>query len=89
MARLGGYLGVPSGAANLCTKILDFRGFDSRMITILRGEHLRSIRDFPESLSQQILVGRILVRRLCVAVRQGALGVHKGSQGCAGVRGSI
>ena len=38
--------------ANLRTKILDFRGFDSGRILILRGGILMSIGDFPESLSQ-------------------------------------
>ena len=41
---------------------MDFRGFESSII--LRGEILMSIGDFPESLSQAILVGIILVGRL-------------------------
>ena len=52
--------------ANLHTKMLDFRGFGSSRILILRGGILMSIWDFPESLSQQILVGIILVVRLGV-----------------------
>ena len=52
--------------ANLHTKILDFRGFDSSAILILRGGILRSIGSFPESLSQRILVGIISVGRLGV-----------------------
>ena len=40
--------------ANLPTKILDFRGFDSSTILILRGEIPRSIGNFLESLSQTI-----------------------------------
>ena len=54
--------------ANLCTKILDFRGFDSSRVLILRGGVLMSIGDFPESLSQAILAGRFLVGRLGVAL---------------------
>ena len=43
--------------------ILDFRGFDSSGIFILRAGILMSIRDFPEVLSQQILADIILVGR--------------------------
>ena len=50
--------------ANLRTKILDFRGFDSSIISILRGGVLMSIGEFPESLSQAILAGIISVGRL-------------------------
>ena len=39
--------------ANLRTKILDFRGFDSSRILILRGGILISIGNFPESLSRR------------------------------------
>ena len=49
--------------ANLRTTILDFRGFDSIIILILRGGH-----DFLESLSQAILAGIILVGRLGVFI---------------------
>ena len=52
--------------ANLRAKILDFRGFDSSTILILRGGILMSVGDFPESLSQAILVGITLVGRLGV-----------------------
>ena len=45
------------------TKIVDFKGFDSSIILILRGEILRPIGDFPESLSQALLVGVMLVGR--------------------------
>ena len=55
--------------ASLPTKILDFRGFDSSIILILRGGILMSIGISSESLSQQILVGIILVGRLRVASR--------------------
>ena len=44
--------------AHLRTKILDFRGFDSSRILILWGGILRSIGNFPESLSQRILASR-------------------------------
>ena len=49
--------------ANLRTKIVDFRGFDSNIILMLRPGIVISIENFPESLSQQILVGIILVGR--------------------------
>ena len=49
--------------ADLRTKTLDFGGFDSSRILILRGGTLMSIGSFPESSSQQILVGRVLVGR--------------------------
>ena len=52
--------------ANLPAKIVDFRGFDSSIILILRGGILMSIGEFPESLSQRILVGISLVGRLGV-----------------------
>ena len=52
--------------ANLCTNIMDFRGFDSSIILILRGGVLMSIGDFSGSLSQAILVGIMLVGRLSV-----------------------
>ena len=46
---------------------MDFRGFDSSVILILRGGILRPIGNLPESLSQAILVGIMLVGRLGVA----------------------
>ena len=52
--------------ANLRTRILDFRGLDSSIILILRGGILMSMENFPESFSQAILVGIILVGRLGV-----------------------
>ena len=52
--------------ANLRTKILDLRGFCSSIILILRGGISRPIGDFPETLSQRILAGRIVVGRLGV-----------------------
>ena len=50
-------------AANLRTKILDFRGFDSSIILIIRGGSLMSIGSSPEVLSQRILVEVIVVGR--------------------------
>ena len=55
--------------ANLRTKILDFGGFVSSIVSILRGGILMSTGDFPESLSQAILVGVMLVGRLGVHAR--------------------
>ena len=52
--------------ANLRTKILDFRGFGSRRILIPRVGILMFTGDFPESLSQRILAGIILVGLLGV-----------------------
>ena len=52
--------------ANFRTKILYFRGFDSSMIWMFSGGILMSIGNFPEVLSQGILVGIILVGRLGV-----------------------
>ena len=61
--------GVPYSQSSYCAKILDFRGFDSSIISILRGGTLMSIGNFLESLSQAILVGIILVGRLGVLHR--------------------
>ena len=58
-----------NSTANLRTKILDFRGFDSSRVFILRDGIPRPIVDLPESLSRVILAGTILVGRL--AVRSG------------------
>ena len=44
-------------AFNLSTNIVDFRGFDSSIISILMGGIPRSIGDFTESVSQAMLVG--------------------------------
>ena len=52
--------------ANLPTDIVDFKGFDSSIILLLRGGIPRPIGDFPESLSQAILVGIMLLGRLGV-----------------------
>ena len=48
------------------TNIVDFGGFDSSTILILRGGILMSIGDFPESSSRAMLVGTMLVGRLGV-----------------------
>ena len=60
---------IPWRTANLRTKILDFTGFDSSIIFILRGGILMSIGNFPESLSRAVLVeshdsekGEVLLR---------------------------
>ena len=50
------------------TNIVDFRGFDSSTILIVRGGILVSIGDFPESLSQAVLVGTMLVGGLDVMI---------------------
>ena len=57
-----------SHTANLRTEILDFRGFDPSIILILMGGIPRPIGNFPEVLSQLILVGMILLGRLGVHV---------------------
>ena len=57
-------LAAMAATAYLRTEILDFRGFDSSRILILRGGIPRPIGN-SESLSQEILAGIILVGRLC------------------------
>ena len=52
--------------ANLRTKILDSRGFDSSIIFMLRGGILMAKVNSLESLSQRVLVAIILVGRLGV-----------------------
>ena len=65
--------------ANLRTKIMDFTGFDSSIILIIRGGIHMSIRISPEVLSQRILAGVILVGRLDVVVMSNLIswGLHK------------
>ena len=70
--------GLPT--ANLPTKIPGFGGFASSGIKIFRGGLLMSIGNSPESLSQRILVWRILVGRLGVHGRFQSLGLEKWSQ---------
>ena len=55
-----------SSTANFRTNIMDFRGFDSSVILILRGGIPRPIGNSPESLSQAILAGIMLVGKLGV-----------------------
>ena len=52
--------GQAQATANLGTNTMDFRGFDSSISLILTGGTLVMYTgDFPESLSQAILVGRL------------------------------
>ena len=60
-----------SPTPNLPTEILDFTGFDSSGVLILRCGILMSIGYFPEMVSQQILVGVILVGGLGLTLRSG------------------
>ena len=64
--------------ANPPTNIVGFRGLDSSIILIIRGGILTSIGDFPESLSQAMLVGTMLVGRLGMR-RQGTVSKHRSS----------
>ena len=71
--EFGGCRGIPptpqilpiACTANLrtSTKILDFRGFNSSIILNLRGGIPRPMGNFPEGLSQAILVGMINLSR--------------------------
>ena len=58
---------------NLPTNIMDLRGFYSSIILSIRGGIPRPIGNFPESLSQAILVGIMLVGRLGVSMLFGLL----------------
>ena len=49
------------------TNIVDFGGFDSSTILSLWGEIPRPIGDLPESLTQAMLVGVMLVGRLGIS----------------------
>ena len=53
--------------ANLLTKIMDFRGFDSSRVLVLWGGVLMSMGNSPEMLSRRLLVGKVLVGRLALA----------------------
>ena len=55
-------------SANPPTNIVDFRGFDSIIILILRGGISRPLGNFLESLSQAMLVGTMLVGRLGISL---------------------
>ena len=59
----------PEAGANASrrTKILNFIGFDSSRIFHLQGWNFQAPREFPGSLSQRILVWRLLARRLAVS----------------------
>ena len=61
---------VADSTANLRTKIMDFRGFDSSRILILRVGIPMRIGNSPESLSQLILIGRLGVAPLCNSCRR-------------------
>ena len=68
----GGYINSTINSntytANRRSNIMDFRGFDSGVILIVRGGIPRPIGNFPESLSQAILIGIMLVGRLGVVM---------------------
>ena len=51
------------GTANLRTKILDFRGFDSSRI-LIEGEEFPGPGEFPGKFESSNLIGVILVGRL-------------------------
>ena len=53
---------------NLRTKILDFGGFDSSRILILRGGMLMSVGSLPEMLSQQICIYIYIYMYICIYV---------------------
>ena len=55
---------IAAVAANPRANIVDFGGFDSGIILILRGGIPRHIGDFLEVLTQAMLVGVMLVGRL-------------------------
>ena len=64
---------------NLPTNIVDLGGFDSSIMSFFRGWILMSIGIFPESLSQAMLVGVMLVGRSGVAIlRQDLPAAHRG-----------
>ena len=69
--------------ANLCTEILDSRGFDSSRILIVRGGILMSIGDAPGILSKRIpAVGMILAGRWdAVSPSWSRAGAFAGQQG--------
>ena len=72
-----------SGTHNLHTNIVDFGGFDSSIMFCLMGGIPRPIGDFPESLSQAMLVGIMLVGRLGVLIsrRSSPEGLAAGGEG--------
>ena len=74
--------------ANILTKILEFRGFDSSIILISRGRIIKSIGNFPEGLNQRILVGITLVGRLGVSRESPPRRARSLSSTCRGKTGS-
>ena len=58
------YIYIYIYTANLRTNIMDVRGFDSTMILMLRGAILMSIGNFPEVLSQAMLVECNVIREI-------------------------
>ena len=60
--------------AKLRTTILDFRGFDSSRILVLRGAILVPMGDFLEVLSRRVFAGIVLVGRLSVLAHLGCEG---------------
>ena len=64
LAALLALLAGSPTTANPRIDIVDFRGFDSCMILILRGGIPRPIGDFPESLTQAMLVWRNVSRTI-------------------------
>ena len=56
----------PQGSvtANLCTNIMDFRGFDSRIIFILRGWNSQVHREFPVRIDSSNVSRRDVSRRI-------------------------
>ena len=71
---------------HLSTNIVDFRGFDSSIISIYRGGIPRPIGDFLESLTQAMLVGVMLVGRLDARAR--VVRVSSGSPRAPALSGS-
>ena len=65
--------------ANLPTTVVDFRGFDSSVILNLRGGILRYVGQFPENLSQAMLVGIMLVGSLGVISRTATISLAASS----------
>ena len=59
---------APLATPDLPANIVEFRGFDSSIVLILRGGIPRPIGDSPESSSQAMLVGTMLVGRLGVLI---------------------
>ena len=63
---------------NLRTKIMDFIGFDSSIMLIVRGGVLMPTENFTEVLSQGILAGIILAGRFAVSgLIHGMLPIHE------------